>query len=340
MSDLHIRTQGQAGRITLTRPKALNSATQAMLDGIDAALDQWRDDDSVALIILDAEGDKAFCAGGDIADLYAAGRAGDFGFGRTFWAFEYRLNAKIATYPKPIVSLMQGFTMGGGVGLGCHASHRIVGETSQIAMPECGIGLVPDVGGSHILAQAQGRLGEYLGLTGARMGAGDAIGAGFADTFVPQAQWPALIQALTAGDVDIIADHAAPCPDAPLHAARDQIDAAFAAATVPEILAALGDGDLAQQAHKALTRNSPLAMEAALILIRTSRQTPGIEPALTGEYRYTWRASEEGDFLEGIRAAIIDKDRSPNWKHQLGQVTPDQAAHMVAPLGANDLNWT
>ena len=147
MSDISIRITGRAGRITLTRPKALNALTYEMCLAIEDALDAWREDDAVDLVVMDAEGDRAFCSGGDIAELYATGTKGDFAYGRRFWADEYRLNAKIFAYPKPVVSFLQGFTMGGGVGLGCHGSHRVVGESSQIAMPECGIGLLPDVGG-------------------------------------------------------------------------------------------------------------------------------------------------------------------------------------------------
>jgi len=157
MSDILIRQDGHAGRITLNRPEALNAMTYDMAHAIEHALDAWRDDPSVALVIIDALGDKAFCAGGDIQDLYAQGQRGNFAYGEQFWADEYRLNAKIFEYPKPYIAFMQGFTMGGGVGISCHGSHRIVGESSQIAMPECGIGLVPDVGGSLMLALAPGR---------------------------------------------------------------------------------------------------------------------------------------------------------------------------------------
>ena len=190
MSDILIRKIGRAGRITLNRPDALNALTYAMIHDIEAALDAWRDDDEVALVVIDAAGEKAFSAGGDIAEMYRTGTAGDFAYGRTFWADEYRVNAKIAEYPKPYVAFMQGFTMGGGVGVSCHGSHRVVGESSRIAMPECGIGLIPDVGGSFLLARAPGRLGEYLGTTGTRMGPGDAIFAGFADLFIPEAAGP------------------------------------------------------------------------------------------------------------------------------------------------------
>src|SRR6056297_3944243 len=154
MSDIHIRTEGRAGRITFTRAKALNAMSWDMCLAIEAAIDDWRADDAVTVVLIDAEGEKAFCAGGDIQQLYETGRAGDYAYGRRFWRDEYRLNAKLSEYPKPVVSLMQGFTMGGGVGIGCHGSHRIVCDSSRIAMPECGIGLVPDVGGSLILAGA------------------------------------------------------------------------------------------------------------------------------------------------------------------------------------------
>ncbi|MBT4871875.1 MAG: enoyl-CoA hydratase/isomerase family protein, partial [Marinovum sp.] len=165
MNDIHIRMTGRAGRITLQRPDALNAMTYEMCTAMEAALIDWQTNDAVDLVIIDALGTRAFCAGGDIADLYQSGLDKNYAFGQKFWADEYRLNSLIAGYPKPFIALMQGFTMGGGVGISCHGSHRIVGETSQIAMPECGIGLVPDVGGSYILSRAPGYLGEYLGLT-------------------------------------------------------------------------------------------------------------------------------------------------------------------------------
>ena len=160
MTDIRIRVDGRAGRLTLNRPKALNALTWDMLIEIENALDIWKLDDAVDVIVIDAEGEKAFCAGGDIAEMYATGKAGDFDYGRRFWRDEYRINAQIFEYPKPIASFLQGFTMGGGVGVGCHGSDRIVGQNSQIAMPEVGIGLIPDVGGSLMLALAPGRAGE------------------------------------------------------------------------------------------------------------------------------------------------------------------------------------
>jgi len=217
--DIHIRKEGRAGRITLTRPKALNALSYDMCGAIEAALDAWRDDEDVALVLIDAEGDRAFCAGGDIQQLYDTGRAGDYAYGRRFWADEYRLNAKIARYPKPYVALMQGFVMGGGVGISCHGSHRVVCESTQVAMPECGIGLVPDVGGSLLLARAPGRTGEYLGTTGTRMGPDDAIYAGFADIFVPKSEWDELCtEIIESGDPGVLDGHAATPPEGGLRA--------------------------------------------------------------------------------------------------------------------------
>ena len=193
MSEVDIRVTGRTGRITLHRPKALNALTADMVDRIEAVLDEWAADDRIAMLVIDAEGDKAFCAGGDLAQIYASGIAGDYEPARQFWRTEYRMNAKLFEFPKPVASFLQGFTMGGGVGLGCHASHRVVCENSQISMPETAIGLVPDVGGTMILSRAPGRLGEYLGTTARRMGPADAILAGFADYYVPREAWPALI---------------------------------------------------------------------------------------------------------------------------------------------------
>ena len=254
MNDISIRITGRAGRVTLNRPQALNALTYEMCLAIEDALDRWSNDTSVDLIVLDAAGDRAFCSGGDIAELYATGKAGNYGYGRKFWADEYRLNAKIFSYSKPVISFMQGFTMGGGVGLGCHGSHRIVGETSQIAMPECGIGLIPDVGGSL--------LGDILN--------------------------------------NLRAD----------------------------------GGEFALETLTKMGRMSPLAMASAIEVIHRLRgPSLTIEKALDLEYRFTYRAMEHGDFLEGIRAAIIDKDRKPAWQFADMNVPLAATGKMLRPLG-------
>lgn len=343
MPEIEIHTTGRAGRITLTRPKALNALTYDMLRAIETALRNWREDDAVDLVIFDAEGDKAFCAGGDIAKLYETGKAGDYSYGHQFWQDEYRLNAYLKDYPKPTISLMQGFTMGGGVGIGCHCSHRVVGDTSQIAMPECGIGLVPDVGGTFILANAPGALGVYLGLTGTRVKAGGAVLTGFADTYIPEAMWTDLIQLLEAsGDVGEIARHAHPLPKSRLAEQQAQIDAHFAAPTLGALLESLNadDSPFAQSALKALRRNSPLAMASTIALQDLmAKGANTIQTALELEYRYIWRAMEKGDFLEGIRAQIIDKDRNPRWQYSDMDVPVAAVEAMLHPLGADALTF-
>jgi enoyl-CoA hydratase/carnithine racemase len=338
MTDIHIRITGRAGRITLNRPKALNALTYDMCLAMEQALLAWLDDPVVDMVVIDATGDRAFCAGGDIADLYASDLRSDYAYGQTFWADEYRLNALIATYPKPYVAFMQGFTMGGGVGVSCHGSHRIVGETSQIAMPECGIGLVPDVGGSLLLSRAPAGVGAYLGLTATRMGPADAIFAGFADMYIPQSLWPDLIETLEqTGSTDALVTHDVGPSDLERQAAK--LAQLFVHSTLPNLVGHLDQhpSELAQSALKSIRRNSPLAMAATLHILANLPKTATIFDALRTEYRYTARAIQYGDFIEGIRAAVIDKDRSPKWHHTIDTVDPKTLALMTSPLGDRDL---
>jgi enoyl-CoA hydratase len=334
--DVRIRAQGRAGRITLTRPQALNALTWDMCLAIEGALDWWQENPDIDLVLIDAEGERAFCAGGDLAQMYQAGRDGQFGYGARFWRDEYRLNAAIRAYPKPVVTLMQGFTMGGGVGIGCHASHRVVGDTSLIALPECGIGLVPDCGSSLLLALAPGHLGEYIGLTGARLGPGAALHAGLADIYLPEPLWPAAIATLCdTGDPLTLITHSPLMPFTALTRDEDSISTVFAATTAPDILTALSaaTGDWAPPALAALSAASPLSVLCTLDIIRTLRAAPDMASALDHEYRFTARSLEHGDFLEGIRAQIIDRDRRPHWRHAgLGVVPPADIARMRAPL--------
>ncbi|GFE66027.1 enoyl-CoA hydratase/isomerase family protein [Litoreibacter roseus] len=340
MSDIHIRVEGRAGRITLNRPDALNALTYDMVRQIEATLDDWRSAD-IDLVLMDAKGNRAFCSGGDISEMYAAGTAGDFEYGQRFWRDEYRLNAKIFEYPKPVVSFLQGYTMGGGVGVGCHGSHRIVGESSQIAMPECGIGLVPDVGGSLMLALAPGHLGEYLGTTGFRMGTADAIYAGFADHFVPEADWADTKAALVnTGKVEMIKP-VVPDTGKLVERQRD-IDSFFSGEALGDIVRALkaSNSDFATNTLKSLHRNAPLAMACCVQIVRRLRSATSIRQALDQEYRYTHRSMAQGDFIEGIRAAIIDKDRNPKWAHSAPDKVPDiEVTNMLLPLGEDSLSW-
>ncbi|MFV0385268.1 enoyl-CoA hydratase/isomerase family protein [Paracoccus sp. (in: a-proteobacteria)] len=329
MADLNIRKSGRAGRITFARPKALNALSHEMALALHAALDAWRNDSGVALVVIDAEGERAFCAGGDIAAVYRAGLAGDHRIGREFFRDEYRMNAAIADYPKPIAAFMQGFVMGGGVGVGGHASHRIVGESTQVAMPESGIGLIPDVGGTWLLGRAPGRIGEYLALTAGRMGAGDAIHAGFADSYLPEAEWPALIARLEeSGDPALI--RGVTPPPATL-AERDL--SSFGGRNLAEIIAALEKtGD--DEALKPIRRNSPLSMAAGLTMVRAARGDRQMQESLGREYRFTYRATAETDFLEGVRAQVIDKDRNPRWSADPSET---HVARLLTSLGSAEL---
>lgn len=341
MSDILIRKVGRVGRVTLTRPKALNAVTWEMVEALSEALPRFAADDEIAMLVIDAEGDRAFCAGGDIAGIYQSLVDGEYGKVRDFWRAEYPLNAALFHFPKPVAAFLQGFTMGGGVGVGCHASHRVVGETSRIAMPECGIGLVPDVGGSLLLARAPGRLGEYLGTTARRMDGSDAIHAGFADYFIGEEAWPDLIAHLEeTGDWTAIDAAAAPPPRSSLAEEQAVIDSHFGGETLQDILRSLQqDGtDFAERTTSSLAGNAPLSMACTVELVHRARTRDRIEEALRNEYRFAHRVVEQGDFQEGIRAAIIDKDRNPHWKHgEIGGATAAEVSAMLRPLGEEEL---
>ena len=325
-AQLLTRVIGKAGCITLNRPKALNALTHHMVLEIEKALLAWADDPAVSLIIIEGAGEKAFCAGGDIEEIYNAGKRGDYAHGFNFWRDEYRLNALIANYPKPYISLMHGFVMGGGVGVSAHGSHRVVCETSTIAMPECSVGLIPDVGGSHLLARAPKHLGEFAGLTGFRMGAADAIHTGFADHFVPTVKLePLKSSLLETGDVGAIEGFIENPPKGSLEAIEDEVNVIFKGETMKDIINALSglDAPWAEKARANINRASPLSLLCALKAIRLARENNNLETALENELRFTSRAVEHGEFLEGIRAAIIEKDRSPKWRYMTLDDVPD-----------------
>jgi len=341
--DVVLSRRGVAGHILLNRPHALNAITYEMLQAMSAALRDWSADDDVQLVVIEGAGERAFAAGGDIQQIYAHGLEQNFQPAADYFTAEYRLDAQIASFPKPYVALMDGIAMGGGVGVSSNGSHAIVTERTLVAMPECGIGLVPDAGGSYILAKAPGRLGEYCGLTGARLGPADAIEMGFAGTFVPAAGLGALCDELCeAGDVTAIERAATTPPPGVLAGWRAVIDDAFAASDVPAIIArlhALGDTPPAQQALNAIRRGSPLSLVSALEIIRRNRDAQSIEAGLALEYRFTHRALEHADFREGVRAAVIDKDRRPKWSDpDPSSVSPERVAAMLAPPAAGE--WT
>ncbi len=339
--DVLIRKEGRAGRITLNRPAALNALTWDMALAIEKALNAWASDNEVHVVVVDSAGEKAFCAGGDITELYHKGRAGDYDYGRRFWSDEYRLNAKIHRYAKPFVAFMDGIVMGGGVGVSAHGSHRVVTERSMVAMPETGIGLIPDVGGTFLLSRAPGRCGEYLAMTSARMGAADAIFAGFADLYLPSSQKAAAIAALCATGDPLAAD--ALCQEPPssdLERRLAEINALFAGADALATVKALeaAGTPFAIKAAAAIRRNSPLSVATAFEAVRRARSFATLEECLRQEYRFTYRSQDMAEFLEGIRAAVIDKDKKPDWKPaRLEDLDPARVEALLAPLGAHEL---
>lgn len=303
-------------------------------------LGAWRDADDVSGVVIEGNGNRAFSAGGDIFGLWQHGKRGDHAFGRAFWRDEYRLDRMIARYPKPFVALMDGIVMGGGVGVSAHGSHRIVTERSVVAMPEVSIGFLPDVGGTWILSRAPGRLGEYLAMTATRLGPADAIVAGFADRFMASDRLPELVRRLEARGTDSVDRLAGEAPGGLLEARLDEIDEAFSAADGPAIVARLEDSPSpwAREAVGAIRRHSPLSVACALEAVRAARRLADLESCLAMEFRFAWRATQHTDFLEGVRAAIIDRDRRPRWRHaRLEDVTPAEVARLFAPLGDEEL---
>ena len=335
ISDINLRVNGKAGRITLQRPKALNAMTYEMCLAIENTLIEWKQDSKVELIIIDAQGDKAFCSGGDISDLYEEGSKKNYSYGKKFWDDEYRLNALIAKYPKPYIAFMQGFTMGGGVGISCHGSHRIVCETSKIAMPECSIGLIPDVGGSLLLARAPSNLGYYLGITGTQMDAADAIYSGFADSFIEKNEWPYVIEDLEkSGDASVLQKYLKNPGKSQLAINKKFFEATFKSQNLSKIVKLLSKSEnpLAHLASQKIIKNCPIAMTYTLEMLSRLSPTSKIEDALDLEYRFTSRAQEFGSFQEGIRAAIIDKDRKPKWKFKIDEVPKEIIDEFFKPV--------
>jgi enoyl-CoA hydratase len=346
--DLIVRREGVAGVIRLNRPKALNALTLEMGRGIVAALDAFEADPKVALVLLEGAGERGLCAGGDIRGLYESARAGG-DLGKIFWREEYILNARIASFPKPYVAFMDGIVMGGGVGLSAHGSHRIVTEKSKVGMPEVSVGFFPDVGGTWLLSRAPGELGTYYGLTGTAMTGADAVYAHLADVLIAFGQWPDLRQALTQAPATadasavraIIGGFASP-KAAPIAAQQKLIDALFGHDTIEEIVTALAHhtSELAQAALQSILGNSPTGLKLTLKLLRMARNSSSLEQCLTREYAAALEIFVNHDFPEGIRAAVIDKDRNPQWQPaRIEDVTPDIIARYFVSRGPDELTF-
>jgi enoyl-CoA hydratase/carnithine racemase len=335
------------GFITLNRAQALNSLSLDMVRAITQALLAWRDDASVAAVVIRSSSEKALCAGGDIRFFHDVGHAspqGNSALLEDFFTEEYGLNHLIHFYPKPYIALMDGVVMGGGMGIaqgGPDCGVRIVSGRTKMAMPEVNIGLFPDVGGSHFLSHAPGSLGMWLGLTGLTVGAADALYLGLADHYVPEAEWRtlgALIDASPAASLpSAIAAFAAPlralAGASELEAQRALIDRHFSAGSVAGIMASLrGDADpFAQKSLKAMQQRSPLMMCVTHELLRRGASL-GVADCLRLERNLVRRNFEHGEVLEGVRALVIDKDNAPRWNPPaLDGVTPDMVARFFEP---------
>jgi len=344
--DLIVRVQGALRRITLNRPKALNALTLDMATSMTALLRGWTADPAVGAVLLDGAGERGLCAGGDIRALYDAAKSGDT-LPQKFWAAEYYLDALIARYPKPFVAVMDGLVMGGGVGLSTHAAHRIVTERSAVALPEVGIGFFPDIGASYRLAHTRGFAGTYLALTSERANANDAISCGLADVHIASASLAELPQALAEcrSDDDVRARlnalATAPAPGK-IEAARSWIDACFSADTVEGIVhrlaAAKGGG--AQAALATMRKMSPTSLKVTLRNVRDAARFHRLEESFQQDFRIALACIAGHDFIEGIRAQIVDKDRNPRWRPAtLEGVTAEIVGRHFKSVGGLELHF-
>lgn len=324
------RIEGSIGRITLNRPKALNALNTDMCEAMTRALLDWREDASVLAVVVDGAGERAFCAGGDVVMLHDSGKAKD-GRAESFWRTEYALNELIHTYPKPYVALIDGIVMGGGVGLSVHGHHRVAGDTTLFAMPETGIGYFPDVGGTYFLPQLGADIGNWLGLTGARLGPAECLEVGVATAFVPTEKHQQLIKTLadmkSSDEVAGLIQSFAATPERGDIPTEVQL---FDWDSVEDVLAALdADGsDWSTQQAKLMRRKSPMAMATTFEALKRGAEMD-FRSAMTMELDLSLNFLTIQDFYEGIRAQLIDKDRNPKWSHEsVSDVTGDQVQRM------------
>src|SRR5260221_239471 len=338
--------------VTLNRPKALNTLTLGMYRTLDPELVAWGTDPAIRAVLIRGAGDRAFCAGGDVRAIYEAGRGQTTGLTADFFREEYCLIQRVYRFPKPYVALLSGITMGGGAGVSIHGSHRVATERFLFAMPETAIGLFPDVGATVFLNRCPGRIGRYLGLTGVRIKAADALYCGLATHYIPGTRLAALTEELAAvawrggeerDQVDrLLADFAAPARPAPLADLRRAIDRCFAADTIEGIVAALAaeTGDWAREALASLAKASPTSLKITLQQLRMSARLDVAE-ALQLEYRMTQHVMQRHDFFEGVRAMLVDKDQAPKWQPAtLAEVSEDEVAFYFQPIGERELQFT
>ncbi len=336
---------GQSARIRLNRPAALHALNLGMCRAMLEALDAWAENDAVAAVMIDHAEGRGFCAGGDIRMLAESG-AKDGVEARAFFHSEYRLNHRLFTYPKATVAFMDGITMGGGVGLSLPCTHRVATENTRLAMPETGIGLFPDVGGGWYLSRLPGRSGQYLALSGARIDGADCLALGLATHYLPAAALDEAKARISAEPADIAAILDAlsftPPPEAKIDTQRDAISRLFASDRYEDILAALGadDGEWAAATLATLSSKSPQTCKVALRQLAEGATMPDFAAEMKQEYAIGARVVMMPDFLEGVRAVIIDKDGAPRWNPATPEAMTDAMLDTIfAPLPLGE-QWT
>lgn len=342
--ELLIRRDGIAGHISLNRPKAIHALTLDMCRGMSAALADWQGDDGVAAILLDHSEGRGFCSGGDI-NLLRQSALNDGGVsGRRFFFDEYRLNHQIFEYAKPVVAFMDGITMGGGVGISMPARFRVATENTRFAMPETGIGLFPDVGGGWYLSRLEGRIGQFLALTGARLKGEECLWAGVATHYLPSEALEEAKRRIVAGhEIAGVLGALAVTPPEPQIAEHDAaIRRHFAFDRLEEILASLdGDGgEWAARELATLRTKSPQACKVSLRQLAESAKLASFADNMAMEYRIGSRVLTLPDFAEGVRAVIVDKDHAPKWNPATPEgVSEEMLDAIFAPLPADE-EWS
>ena len=339
--DLIVTTDGPVGRIRLNRPKALHALNTAMCAGVLEALEAWRGDDAVRCVVIDHAEGRGFCAGGDIRMLAESG-AGDGKDARAFFFTEYRMNHRLFTYAKDTVAFMDGVTMGGGVGISQPCRFRVATENTRLAMPETGIGLFPDVGGGWYLSRLPGRIGQYLALTGHRLDGAECLALGLATHFIPAERTETAKTALAEGVEAALAAGATEPGEAKLLAHRDEVDRLFASDRLEEVFAELeaDDGEFAQATLATLRTKSPQTMKVSLRLLAEGAQMASFADEMKQEYAVGSRVVQRHDFLEGVRAVIVDKDNAPKWDPATPEGVSDHVIDQIfAPLPESE-QWS
>lgn len=348
--DVLFEVRGQLGEIALNRPKAMNALNLDIVQQIHRQLRRWKDDDAVTQVLIRGRGDKGLCAGGDIRAIYEDIQSQRESGGQQyataqFLAAEFRLNLEISQFPKPYIAFMDGATLGGGIGVSSHGSHRIVTERTKAGMPETNIGYFPDVGGTYLLSRSPGRTGVHAGLTGGVFNAADTIHLDLADVFVVSEQLDDLAAALESAPVDqVLPEFTQSPPASELAAQREWIDDAYTATTVEEILERLGQWgtrhEAAAAARTTILRKSPTSIKLTLHGIRAAVEMD-LAQAMQAEYAAAVRHLDGNDFLEGIRAQVIDKDRNPHWQPVgLDEVSDTEIATSFIPDERSALDLT